>query len=404
MSRTPLPQAPPCSQGHQGCCSHDCQSRLCRYEHQYEICSLAVSPAALRRDFAAQFGRLCTFAAIEDAVVAGDLRRARAWALAIATAIACTQAMLSAGLINLSGNPYAYARIEFGGLIAGATLFGVGMSLVGTCGFGVLVRTGTGDLRALIAGLVLGIAAFAATGGVLSEPRLWISKLLTIDTSLIGGAHSRNCAKLFRSFLVRATSSSVSFDARRIRPLRRPFSQAAALACGWAPAWLGGGRWLVRDGQPCRSIFVRPTKSLSFVAPLGRVVLIAMGETISHSAFGVASVVGVVAGSFVVCWTRGLLGKRLMTNARLRRHLLGAVLMGFGRRVGARLYDRPGDVSGKRAGGDSADRPPMHDCWRAAQAILPHPWPFLLGGLFDRLRGPERAAPRGCRPSRAPRG
>ena len=105
--------------------------------------------------FAAQYGRLCTFAAIEDAVVAGDFRRARAWALAIAVAIACTQAMLSASIVNLTGNPYGYARIELGGLVIGAILFGVGMSLVGTCGFGVLVRAGTGDLRAMIAGVVL---------------------------------------------------------------------------------------------------------------------------------------------------------------------------------------------------------------------------------------------------------
>ena len=38
---------------------------------------------------------------------------------------------------DLTGNPYGYARIELGGLLIGAILFGVGMSLVGTCGFGV---------------------------------------------------------------------------------------------------------------------------------------------------------------------------------------------------------------------------------------------------------------------------
>ena len=281
---------------------------------------------------AAQYGRLCTFAAIEDAVVAGDFRRARAWALAIAVAIACTQAMRSAGIVDLTGNPYGYARIELGGLLIGAILFGVGMSLVGTCGFGVLVRAGTGDLRAMIAGVVLGIAAFAATGGLLSVPRLWLSDFMQFDAGLIGSATFRGVVRrflgpawallpaiVFPALLATFAFANVKFR-KRLRLV------VAAILLGLAVS----GGWYVTSALADPFAPVRP-ESLTFVAPLGRTLLIAMGETISQSAFAVASVIGVLLGSFAVSTSRRELRWEAFDDQReMRRHLLGALLMGFG--------------------------------------------------------------------------
>ena len=281
---------------------------------------------------AAQFGRLCTFSAIEDAVVGGDLRRARAWALAVAVAIAGTQAMLAYGVIDLDGNPYANGRIELGALVAGATLFGLGMSLVGTCGFGVLVRAGTGDLRALIVGIVVGIAAFAATGGLLAVPRLWLAGLLTLDTSSIGGSTLSSMAReIFGSgsdalpaILVSVVLMAFAAACPRLR--NRPRLLIAAVLLGAAVA----AGWYVTSALADPFEAARP-ESLTFVAPLGRALLLAMGESLSHSGFAVASVIGVVLGSFTVASARGELRWEAFDDQReMRRHLLGAVLMGFG--------------------------------------------------------------------------
>lgn len=281
---------------------------------------------------AAQFGRLCTFAAIEDAVVAGDLRRARVWALAVAVAIAITQTLRALQLLDLQGNPYAYARLEISGLIAGATLFGIGMSLVGTCGFGALVRLGTGDLRALVAALVLGIVAFAATGGLLSSPRIWLSTLFTIDTGHFGGPTFRSIARTYLGPLwaslpaILIPIALMTFAFGSLRFLRRLRLIAASVMIGAAVA----GGWVVTGSLADPFAAPRP-ESLSFVAPLGRIVLTAMGQTVSHTEFAIASVVGVVLGSLTIAFFRDDLRWEAFDDQReMRRYLLGAALMGFG--------------------------------------------------------------------------
>lgn len=50
----------------------------------------------------AQYGRLCTMAAIERALVGGDCRSAKAWGLALAVAICATQAGVYLAVIDLS--------------------------------------------------------------------------------------------------------------------------------------------------------------------------------------------------------------------------------------------------------------------------------------------------------------
>lgn len=281
---------------------------------------------------AAQYGRLCTFAAIEDAVVAKDLRRARAWALAAAVAITVTQLLRFLGLINLQGNPYDYARLEVGGLALGATLLGIGMSLVGTCGFGALVRLGTGDLRALVATLVLGIVAFAATGGILATPRIWISNLMTIDTAALGGPTIRSLVRTSLGPMWETLPAVLlplvlmTFALASLRFVRRLRLVSAAIVFGLAVA----GGWVVTTALADPFTPARP-ESLTFVAPIGRVLLIAMGEKVSHSAFAVASVLGVIAGSFAVSLARDELRWEAFDDQReMRRYLLGAALMGFG--------------------------------------------------------------------------
>ena len=57
-------------------------------------------------------------------------------------------------------------------ILLGRTLFGVGMALVGTCGFGSLIRLGAGDLRSLIVMIVFGAAAYATLRGMLAPLRI----------------------------------------------------------------------------------------------------------------------------------------------------------------------------------------------------------------------------------------
>lgn len=282
--------------------------------------------------FAAQHGRLCTIGAIEDALVAGDLRRARAWALAAAVAMLLTQALVVSGHLDLTATHYVQSRLDLSGLIVGGLIFGLGAALVGTCAFGMLVRAGTGDLRAMVSALILGLSAFAATGGILSPIRSWLGDLAVIDTTSFGGktvtgivaAHLGQPAAVLCAFGV--PGALLAFGLASGRLYRRPRLVAAACAMGLAIAagWLATG--VLNDpfsGQ-------KP-ESLTFVAPLARLILQIMGEALSSTGFAVATVLGVAAGSFVAATLREELRWEAFDDAReMRRHLLGAALMGVG--------------------------------------------------------------------------
>lgn len=355
--------------------------------------------------FAAQFGRLCTFAAIEDAVVAGDYRRARGWALTTAVAVAVTQLLVANHLISIAGHPYAYTVLELGGLVVGALLFGIGMSLVGTCGFGILVRAGSGDLRALVSGLVLGIVAFAATGGILSAPRLWLADQLTVLSSRFGGGTLREMAAHFLGSqwallpVIVVPLGLVAFALSSRRFLAKPRLVGASVLMGLAVA----GGWVVTSGFADSFAVTRP-ESLTFVAPLGRAVLIAMGQTLGQTGFEVATVLGVPLGSFVVArWRDEQRWEAWDDQREMRRHLLGAALMGFGGvlargcTIGQGLsaastlaISAPIAVAGMILGA------------RAGLFYLIE-GRALISGWRRKLAGPDKAPPRSCLPSRAPR-
>ncbi len=281
---------------------------------------------------AAQYGRLCTIGAIEDALVAGDLRRARAWALAAGVALLLTQVLVLSGSLDLSATHHAQPRLDLSGLIAGGLLFGLGAALVGTCAFGMLVRAGTGDLRAMVSALILGLAAFAATGGILSDIRSRITYLAVIDMSPLGGKTLTGIAATFLgsaaawACALGIAGTLLAFGLVSGRLYRRPRLLAAACTIGLAVAagWTATGVL----GDPFGG---QAPESLSFVAPLARVILQVMGESLATTGFAVATVFGVAVGSFAAAALRDELRWEAFDDAReMRRHLLGAVLMGIG--------------------------------------------------------------------------
>jgi uncharacterized membrane protein YedE/YeeE len=289
------------------------------------LCGLAAGAAA-------QYGRLCTFAAIEDALLASDFRRARAWALALGVAMAATQAMVAAGLIDPLSSFHSAGRLELASLIAGAVLFGVGMALIGTCGFGLLVRGGSGDLRAMLMAVVLGIAAFAATAGALAVPRVWIATfgavglgpgasgtLTGLTEGWLGPSASTALALLLAGALAAFALSCAKFR-RRSRLLIAAPLLGASIAGGW-----------IVTGVLADPFGAHRLESLTFVAPIGRLLLVIMGESLAQAGFAVTSVVGVVGGSFLVAAARRELRWEAFDDQReMRRHIMGAILMGIG--------------------------------------------------------------------------
>lgn len=120
---------------------------------------------------AARRGDLCTLAALETAVLGRDTRRLHLWAVALGVAMLTTHLGQAAGLIDLKRSIYHAIAWNPVASIAGGLLFGYGMAMAGNCGFGALVRAGSGDIRSIVIVVVLGISSYFTLSGPLGPLR-----------------------------------------------------------------------------------------------------------------------------------------------------------------------------------------------------------------------------------------
>lgn len=279
--------------------------------------------------FAGRRSRFCTLGAIEDATYAADWTRLRAWALAAALAIALTQAMAFAGLIDLGRSIYLSAEIGWLGAIAGGLMFGFGMALVGTCGYGTLLRCGGGDLRAVVVFLVIAVAAYAAMRGLTGMGRVVLIEPFRLDAAWIGGPSLAGPAG--RSVTAGIAAGLVAvllvFALWRGQLVARPSLAIAGAAIG---ATIVFGWWVtgVAGDDPFDPMRV---ESYSFVAPLGETLVFVMAASGSRVDFMQGSVIGVVAGALLAARHAGEFRWEAYDDAReMKRHLAGATLMGTG--------------------------------------------------------------------------
>jgi len=281
---------------------------------------------------AARYGRLCTMSAIEDALIGGDYRGAKAWGLAAAVAIATTSAAVALGLADVSTAIYLSPRLHVLAVLLGGVLFGLGMTLVGTCSFGLIVRAGGGDLRAAVSAILVGVFAFAATSGALARPRLAIWEAGTVSLPVPRPAGLTNLLTHYLGpalawTLVGAVClglAAAALSDPRLRKRPRLLAAAAGLGLAVTLGW-------ITTGRAVEAMTLDRVESLSFVAPVGRALLQLMIEPFRNIGFGVAALGGVAVASAGVALARREFRWEAFDDPReMRRHLLGAILMGTG--------------------------------------------------------------------------
>lgn len=282
----------------------------------------------------------CAMGGISDAATFGDWRRLRSWLLAIAVAMLSAQALQAAGMVDLSKSIYLPSAVDWLGAMLGGTLFGYGMVFAGGCASKNLVRVGGGDLRALLTLLVLGLAAYAAIGGIVGPLRAELVRLTSIST-VATGLPSQSLGAL----TARALSTSgetaglvvagvlglalliVCFVDKPFRSSRPHIVAGLGVGSSVAAGWAVTG--YLYDELAARP--VTPT-SLTFVRPTGDSMEWLMRFTAAPiPSFAVACVAGTILGAFIVARVTGRF--RLATFADVadtRRNLFGALLMGTG--------------------------------------------------------------------------
>ena len=282
--------------------------------------------------------QFCTMGALSDWVNFGSLTRFRAWLLAMAVAIALSQAMQLMGWIDLSTAIYRTPNFGWLGNSVGGLLFGIGMTLGSGCGQRTLVRVGGGNLKSLVVLLVLGITAYMTLRGLLAVVRIEVFQRTNLDLASYG-LTDQGLPTLFAhmfgtepwavtvtvSALVVLTLLWFVFKDGAFRASGENMLVGAALGLLVASAWYVTGVIGFDDFEPV------PFESVTFIAPVGNAVNYLMTWTGSTIGFGVAVVFGILCGSLFYALASG--GFRIETfsdRADMINHLMAGVLMGFG--------------------------------------------------------------------------
>jgi hypothetical protein len=295
----------------------------------------------------AQITHFCTMGAISDVVNIGDWNRARQWILAMAVAMVGFAALGAGGLIRPEDALYASPRWSWLSTSLGGFMFGIGMVMASGCGNKTLIRCGTGNMKAWVVFLVMGISAFATLRGITA-----VIRNATVDQVFIGIEPQANLGRLLSSWLgLNATTGPMWVGlvlglalivwVMSHREFRTGGNLLAGLGCGGvvvAMWWLTGHVGYVEEHpQTLEQVYVATNsgrmEALSFVAPTAYVLdwLMFFSDKSKLLTLGVMIATGVIVGSFVSSlFTRTFRWEGFGSVEDLGNHLLGAVLMGVG--------------------------------------------------------------------------
>ena len=275
---------------------------------------------------AAQHSRFCLRAATVEVFERRSGAQMAIWLLVFFAALLATQFAILSGVLDTSGSRQIAARGSLSGAIIGGLMFGAGMILARGCASRLLVLSGTGNMRALVAGLVVTLVAQASYRGVLAPLREWIGALWVVE-----GGEPRNIAAVFglgpSAVLVFSILGLASALALAYRSSVRPSRGWAALVVGLTIA-LG---WVATFTVARASFEVVPISSVTFTGPSTDTLMALVATPSVPLSFGIGLVPGVFIGSALAAMlAREIRFERFGQDTPMERYLVGAVLMGFG--------------------------------------------------------------------------
>jgi uncharacterized protein len=290
----------------------------------------------------------CTMGAVSDVVNMGDWGRMRMWLLAIAVAILGSNALYFAGVVDLSKSIYTGSNFLWLSNLVGGLAFGVGMTLGSGCGSKTLVRIGSGSLKSLVVFVFLGIAAYMTLKGLFGAFRATVLDPVSVSLSTGQDLPSLLAKALGadgKTTLIAASAAVAGalllfvFKDREFRGNFDGILGGVVVGLVVIGGWYVSGKlgYLAEDPNTLQEAFVATNtgrmESLSFVAPQAYALELLMFWTDKSKivTFGIASAIGVVAGSAAYALASGTFRWESFRDAGdTGNHMLGGVLMGFG--------------------------------------------------------------------------
>lgn len=276
--------------------------------------------------FFAQRSSFCLRAAVVEFWRGQPGEKLAVWLLTFSAAVVGVQAMILTGWIDISSARQLASRGSLSGAIVGGLLFGAGMIMTRGCASRLLVLSASGNLRALLSGLIFAVTAQAALAGVLAPWRLEISSWWTVE----GGA-SRDLLAITGigqwgglAFGLLWLAAALWYS---LRSRRSMWKWLGGLGAGLAVA----AGWAYTATIASNSFHVVPVQGLTFSGPSAEWLMRVMATPTQPIGFDFGLLPGVFAGALAGAWLgRDFKLEGFKDGYSMRRYILGAVFMGFG--------------------------------------------------------------------------
>lgn len=275
---------------------------------------------------AAQHSRFCLRAATVEVSEAVLGPRLAIWLIAFSAAVFMVQTAIVTGWLDVAEARQLAAVGSLSGAIIGGVMFGAGMILARGCASRLLVLSATGNLRAILTGLVLTLVAQASLRGVLSPSREALAGLWLVD----GGEGRSLLAQFGLSSSVAAGLAGLALVAALILGAQREIAISRMVAAVFVGGAVSMG-WVMTYAISQTSFEVIAVSSVTFTGPSTDTLMGLVNASELPLNFGVGLVPGVFLGAGVMAlMTREARIERFGPDTPMERYLIGAVLMGFG--------------------------------------------------------------------------
>lgn len=289
----------------------------------------------------------CTLGAVSDVVNMGDWSRMRMWLLAIAIAILGTAGLQLMGQIDVAKSIYTTPNFTWLSYIGGGFLFGVGMTLGSGCGSKTLVRIGGGNLKSVVVFIMLAVSAYMTLKGLFGVFRVAVIDPVSVSLpttqdvpSLLALGFGGERKSMLATVAAVLGAGLIAFalisrEFRTFDNLLGGIVVGLVVVAGW---YLSGHLgYLAEDPNTLEEKFFATNsgrlESMTFVSPLAYTLELLMlwSDKSRVMTFGIASVLGMVAGSLAYALaTRSFRLESFRDSEDLINHLIGGTLMGFG--------------------------------------------------------------------------
>lgn len=276
--------------------------------------------------FFAQRSKFCLRAAVIEFWHGNVGEKLPTWLLAFSTAVMAVQLLILLNWLNVSNARQLANTGSLSGALVGGLVFGVGMVLTRGCASRLLVLSATGNLRALLSGLIFAVAAQASLAGALSPLRLTIGSWWTVD----GGASRDLLAWTGIGHLGGLLFGGVWLAAGVYFALRNHWSPGK-----WITTVLTGLTvaltWWFTYAVAASSFEVVSVQGLTFSGPSAEWLMRVLESPAPAIGFDFGLMPGVFLGSLI----GALVGREWKLEGfkdghSMPRYIVGAVLMGFG--------------------------------------------------------------------------